>query len=180
MEWWEALEVDWRLRPSFFDYFALALTLGGLLLAWLQFRKARTALQAERDTKSSLEYNQLLALLPEFHPILSDIDSAVHRGNTYAAQRELVRFARICGDAATLAGKMNPPRDSFITELTSCAVAASEAKEQLALDATADLIDTVRVGYRSMTEISNQAAQYATELRFDTPLPTRRKRVIRA
>jgi hypothetical protein len=54
MDWLTWFEIDWALRPSFFDYFALALTLLGLGIAWRQFAKTRSALQAADETRGSI------------------------------------------------------------------------------------------------------------------------------
>jgi hypothetical protein len=168
MEWWSLFAIDWNLRPSFFDYFALVLTLAGLAIAWMQLRKARSALQAADDTKDSLEYNQLLALLPEFIPSLSEIENAVQRDNAFALQRELVRFARLCNDAITLASKMDELPQEFLEQLENASIAASDLKESLILSPGTQLVAAIRPHLSMMTRVGNRATAYATELRFRT------------
>lgn len=171
MDLLELFEIDWTLRPSFFDYFALALTLLGLWIAWLQFRKARNAIQAVDETRNSLEYNQLLALLPEFVPSISEIENAIFRKNSFALQRELVRFGRLCNDAATLAGKMDDPPPTFIEDLAKCSLASGEVKERLVYDPKLDLADLMSTHHPGITRLGDTATAYATALRFRSPNP---------
>lgn len=171
---WGVFAIDWHGRPSFFDYFALALTLSGLAVAWFQFRKARSAVQAADDAKDSLEYNQLLALLPEFIPSVSEIENAVQRNNAFALQRELVRFARLCNDAITLSRKMDAPPDGFLEKLEHSSIAASDLKELLVLNPDTDVIEAVRPHLTTMTDVGNRATAYATDLRFRTTTPESR------
>lgn len=165
---WGVFAIDWQGRPGFFDYFALALTLAGLAIAWFQFRKARSAVQAADDAKDSLEYNQLLALLPEFIPSISEIENAIQRDNSFALQRELVRFARLCNDAITLSSKMDGPPEAFLEKLERSSIAASDVKELLVLDPDTDVVAAVRPHLAIMTEVGNRATAYATARRFRT------------
>jgi hypothetical protein len=175
VQWLDSFAIDWQLKPSLFDYGALLLTLLGLYLAWRQFAKAQNALQTEVATKSSLEYNQLLALAPLLRGCLNDIEGLIAQENNYAMQRELARFARACSDIASLAVRLRDADNSLISELRVCSSNVSSVKEILVTDVEATARESVTLCYNEMLSVTAKVDDLHTSLLFNTSSSLSRK-----
>lgn len=130
-EWWDWL-IDLAVVPSLFDWIALLLTLGGILIALIKLRTMREATEAATkaltDAQSMLSERALHAIAPQLHHLREDIQLAMKSGVSRDAQRALVRFAALADEVADVLSTSFPAHLQLCAEMQAASAKATRVK----------------------------------------------------
>lgn len=127
--------IDFGSAPSPVDWLAFILGGTGILFTIAQLLRSKGALKAARNelerTRAMLIKNQLVAVLPGFEELMTNLDRSIRHDDRLQLEDHLHRFAYHAYEAAALLTESSPEYHEIAQEVIEGGNFAMEAKSLL-------------------------------------------------
>lgn len=167
---------DSSAAPGWFDVGSFLLTIAGFVVAYVQLRRTRRAASAATSAlqaaQKNLSQRALLAAIPQFQSVISDLIHTLPANDSATTQRVLVRFGLVASETTGVVSAMDDADDALVNSLTKASRAATRVKSQLATAANPDVMQIVKNLSKDIERLMQDLTELASTVRNTLEGPT--------